>query len=249
MNVFLLDYTGIHSPDPFYAARMLVYAKNTRGGQDGSLKFAGAKTEGALMKDLEAVANTIRSSWEFVDFTFQIKDVTRVFTQQLQRTRVGVSFAEQALRVADMSSFRTKIPEAVVDAELNEDWTFHNEITAQLYSRMISNGVPAQDARGILPLNVLTNILVKMNLRTLADLCGKRENLRAQGEYQDVIRECKRLVLEKMPWVKMFTDPERTATPALDKLLKVMLGNTSPVDHPEINAALKELDKLKGTWG
>jgi hypothetical protein len=88
-----------------------------------------------------------------------------------------------------------------------------------------------------------------MNLRTLADLLAKRKNLRAQGEYADVARQMEQLVLELHPWTKTFLDPERTRTPHLDDLLAKALGDASPIDKPKLNAALKELDRLKGTWG
>jgi hypothetical protein len=51
------------------------------------------------------------------------------------------------------------------------------------------------------------------------------------------------------PWVLPFLYPPRKATPALDTILKQALGSASPVDMPEVNKALKELDALKGTWG
>jgi hypothetical protein len=123
-----------------------------------------------------------------------------------------------------------------------------DEITGT-YRRMQALGVPNQDCRGVLPTNVLTNIIVKMNLRTLADLLGKRKNLRAQGEYADVARAMEAAAMEVMPWIKPFIDPERSQTPELDKMLAEALGSGSPVDRPHVNAALKELDMLKGIWG
>jgi len=117
------------------------------------------------------------------------------------------------------------------------------------YRRLQEDGTPNQDCRGLLPTNVHTNIIAKFNLRTLADLVAKRQNLRAQGEYADVARRMSEEVLKVHPWTYPFLYPERTQTPALDKLLAEALGQRSPVDAPEINAALKELDTLKATWG
>jgi hypothetical protein len=52
-----------------------------------------------------------------------------------------------------------------------------------------------------------------------------------------------------MPWVKAFLYPERTRTPAIDAILRELLGTASPVDRPKLNAAMKEIDALKSTWG
>ena len=120
---------------------------------------------------------------------------------------------------------------------------------SMVYQFLLDGGIPAQDARAMLMTGVQTNIIMKVNLRTLADLLGKRDNLRAQGEYGDVAKQMRAAVLQVHPWTLPFLDPERTRTPALDKLLKAKLGTASPVDLPDVNAALKELDALKGTWG
>jgi hypothetical protein len=59
----------------------------------------------------------------------------------------------------------------------------------------------------------------------------------------------KRLVLEVHPWAQPFLSPERTSTPNLEAILRGILGNRSPVENRQLNDALKELDRLKGTWG
>jgi hypothetical protein len=56
-------------------------------------------------------------------------------------------------------------------------------------------------------------------------------------------------VLEVMPWTKPFIYPERMMTPNLDEIIKDALAGRTPFTAPQINAALKELDALKGVWG
>lgn len=249
-SITLIDYTGIESVDTLYAARLLLYVKATRLTQGQATRNHFKRmTLDEVLDGLKEVANSIRSSWEFINYTFEIQGVTRAYTHQQVRTRVGVSFAQQAQRVADMGEFETLVPESVKVAGMTDAWNAHMLMTQDFYQRMQQADVPNQDCRGVLPTNVLTNIIMQVNLRTLADLVGKRTSLRAQGEYSSVIQRCARLVEAVHPWAKMFLYPERTQTPALDALLKSTLGDRSPVDAPELNAALKELDLLKGTWG
>jgi flavin-dependent thymidylate synthase len=250
VKVYLIDYTGNGHFDPLFAARLLAYTKNTRLEQSpsGLGKFMDMP-ETELNEELDYISKTLRSSWEFVDYTFQIVGVTRAFTHQLVRTRTA-SYAQQAQRVVNMGEFESLMPDTVKgDEEKEAIWAGVMDMIAYGYQKLQSEGVPNQDCRGLLPTNVLTNIITKMNLRTLADLIGKRKNLRAQGEYADVARAMERCVLEVHPWTKPFLDPDRLRTTHLDKLLKEALGDKSPIDKPEINAALKELDGLKGTWG
>lgn len=249
MKTTLIDYTGKGSGDPMEAARLLVYTKNTRLEQGATTRTkVSLMTPEELRKELDYIATTIRSSWEFVDYTFEVQDVTRAFTHQLVRTRHG-SYAQQAQRVVDMRSFRSLVPQTVVDAGKIPVWDKCMTAIADAYQELAKAEIPTQDCRGVLPTNVLTNIIVKWNLRTFADIVGKRENLRAQGEYADVVRSMVANVLEVHPWVEPFLYPERTRTPALDALLKEALGDKSPIDAPQVNLALKELDALKGTWG
>lgn len=251
IEVNMIDYTGIGSPDPLYAARLLAYTKNTRLGQGGNARYKyEIMSKEELGKELDYMASTIRSSWEFIDYTFEIKNVTRAFTHQFVRTRVGVSFAQQSQRSVDMSGFVATTPKTIRE---NNDtlraWNDSMSMINQTYQHMIEEGIPAEDARGILPTNIQTNIIAKINLRAFADLCGKRINPRAQGEYTEVVKLMRDHVYRVHPWAKRFLEPERKSTPAIDKILREALGENTPFSKPEVNAALKEVDLLKGTWG
>ena len=250
MDVNLIDFTGFGHPDPLFAARKLAYTKNTRLEQvpSGFGKFADMPVD-ELMQELSYVANTIRSSWEFVGYTFQVVGVTRAYTHQQVRTRVGASFAQQAQRVVNLGDFETLVPESVREVDDGAAWADLMAHVSETYKTYNAAGVPNQDCRGVLPTNVLTNIIIQVNLRTLADLLAKRKNLRAQGEYADVVLGMEREVLRVHPWAEPFLNPPRLSTPALDALLKAALGDRAPIDAPEVNDALKELDALKGTWG
>ena len=250
MKVSLINYTGFGHPDPLFAAKLLAYTKATRleQGEDGFAKFL-AMSEEELRPQLEYIAGTLRSSWEFVDFQFQINGVTRAFTHQFVRTRTA-SYAQQAQRVVDLAEAGVQMPDTVqADKGAQDIWNTAVSNIQSAYKQLQARGIPNQDCRGIVPTNILTNITAKINLRTLADLVGKRQNLRAQGEYAEVAKEMAARALEVMPWIAPFLYPDRLATPAIDKLLKEALGDSGPLDKPEVNEALKELDKLKATWG
>lgn len=250
MTVSLIDYTGKGSPDIFYAARLLIYTKQTRLEQGPETREAIAEyTPERIHEELALIANTIRSSWEFIDYTFEIRGVTRAFTHQFVRTRTG-SYAQQTHRALKVDAGNVIMP-GRVEAKAEDRAVWNNCVNEirDAYEDLIAHGIPMEDARGLLPTNISTNIIAKFNLRTLADLVAKRENLRAQGEYNDVAKGMARCILAVHPWADVFLHPDRLATPTLDALLKNWLAGRSAAQVPEIAAALKELDKLKGTWG
>jgi flavin-dependent thymidylate synthase len=252
MKVELIDYTGCGHADPAdYAAKLLIYTKNTRLEQNATTRLSinGWPPE-RIKEELEYISKTIRSSWEFVDYTFQITGVSRAFTHQFVRTRTG-SYAQQSQRSVDLSSgFEVLTPQSVTgDPDRKRVWEAGMSAVWRAYAELRKLGVPTEDARGVIPTNVSTNIIAKFNLRTLADLAGKRDNLRAQGEYADVYGHMASLVQKAHPWTSDFLYPVRARTPALDAILREVLGDATPASKPEVNNALKELDALKAVWG
>jgi len=220
MKVELVDWTGKGHPDPRYGAAKLIWAKNTRveimaGGIEEILKWPVERID----EELTYVANTLPASWEHVVFTFVITGVTRAFTHQLVRTR-NVSFSQQAMQVLRMDK---------------QDWAYHVGTTIRgkpnanaLYvdcmeyiktthkMLMMIEGVHTEDARGVLPTNIETNIIMTANLRALCDLLRKRASPRNQGarpgdegEWTVAHREMRARMIEVMPWTDMFLN--RTA--------------------------------------
>lgn len=159
------------------------------------------------LAELEYMANTIPSSWEFCDYTFLVEGVSRAYTHQQVRTRAA-SYAQQTMRVLDMGEFdyvyTPKVEEgyarSIVDHVLGE--------IKEAYQELIRSGVPPEDARGILPTNIATNIVCKFNLRTLAELARSRTGGRTQGEYQSVINAMLDEALKVHPWAETFFFPK-----------------------------------------
>lgn len=249
-EVRLLDYTGKGHPDPLYAAKKLIYTKRTRleqSEENWTKTFNMPSDE--VIKELEYVRDSVRSSWEFVVFTFQISGVSRGFTHQLVRTRTA-SYAQQSQRVVDMSGFDYVVPPVIAkDPGMRHEYESCMVMINQSYERLIQMGAPAQDARGVLPTAVATSIITEVNLRTLADLALKRDNPRAEGEYFKAFKSMAEVAIDSMPWIETFLYPPRLSTPQLDQILTGLRGDRSPVENKQLNDAMKELDRLKGTWG
>jgi len=200
MKVELLSYT----PD---ALNLLLRTKNTR------LKFdsdpAGWSAE---QKDehLKYMLTTIKSSWEFVDYTFQISGVTRAFTHQLVRTRTG-SYAQESQRTVDVRNNEIFTPH-FIDENAFYVWLDGAGGAINAYIELVEMGVPIQDARGILPTNMTTSIIAKFNLRTLHETAKVRLCTKTQGEYQQVFRAMRECVLEVHSWVEPFIQVHCAAT-------------------------------------
>lgn len=241
-NVKLIDYTGHGTPDPArHAANLLVFTKNTRlEMKPGGFEEVQKKPWSEIEDQLKYMANTIPSSWEFVGYTFLITDVTRGFTHQLVRTRTA-SFAQQTMRVLDVSGFTYGVgPTVGEDEQRMRVYGSAMETIGGAYQWLISNGAKIEDARGVLPTNIHTNIVCHMNLRTLADMFRKRASSRTQGEYRDIAEQMKRAVMEAHPWTELFITQgfDKAAADLEAVLLEALEGE-------EQTAAIKLLDQLR----
>lgn len=203
MKVTLISVT----PD---AMDVLLFTKATRLTMSpGLLDEIRAWPMEKKLADLEYMANTIPSSWEFVDYTFLCEGVSRAYTHQQVRTRAA-SYAQQTMRVLDMGKFDYVYTGVLIekrsDARFGVDCVLDG--ISRTYNWLIEQGVPPEDARGILPTNIATNIVCKFNLRTLAELARSRTGGRTQDEYQSVVNAMIDEALKVHPWAETFFFPK-----------------------------------------
>jgi thymidylate synthase ThyX len=191
-KVKLINYT----PD---ALELLLYTKNTRLQGAQSLEEIKAWSYEHKLVELSYMRDTIQSSWEFATYVFEITEVTRAFTHQLVRTRTG-SYAQQSQRTVDV---REMGYESTGDRILDSHGI---ETAIALYGEAIDNGIPVQDARGALPINMHTEIIAQFNLRTLHNMAETRLCTRTQGEYQEVFKMMKAEVVKVNPWAEEFIE-------------------------------------------
>lgn len=220
MKVTLIDYTGAHHPDVWHAAHLLIFTKNTRikMSPDG-LKEIESWEYAKKFAELEYMANTIRSSWEFLDYTFVLQDVTRSFTHQLVRTRTA-SFAQQTMQILDVSGFTVERPKKL-PSMAEEAWEDAIHTTRTAYDTMLIAGATVEEARGLLPHAIHTNIVLKADLRTLVDLFHSRISPRNLGEFREVCVLMREAVLHVHPWSRVFLEQTvDVVTSKLDEELK-----------------------------
>lgn len=203
MKVTLINYTK-------EAANLLLFTKATRLSMTPRLmEEIRVWPEEKKLAELDYMANTIPSSWEFVDYTFLVEGVSRAYTHQQVRTRAA-SYAQQTMRVLDMGEFDYVFSERVKDNPQAQRIVENAlSVIKSAYKMLTSEaiGIPNEDARGILPTNIATNIVCKFNLRTFSELCASRTGGRTQNEYQRVVQAMADEVLKVHPWAEKFLFP------------------------------------------
>lgn len=186
MKVSIINYTQ-------NALELLIFTKSSRLSAGTTLEEILNWDHEKKLEHLAYMMDTIKTSFEFVDYVIDIKGVSRAFTHQLVRTRTA-SFQQQSQRTVDASDFE------VVRTSDHIEFGVACKTALECYESMLEDGVPVQDARGVLPTNICTEIVVKANLRTLSQMAELRLCKRTQGEYQEVFKLIVSEIIKIHPW-------------------------------------------------
>lgn len=136
---------------------------------------------------------------EHAVFTFSVEGVSRALTHQLVRHRVA-SYSQQSQRYVSM-----KVPSFVTPHTVQDDpeaLKVFEDTMAEIwaaYRKLESMGIPAEDARYLLPNGCTTNITITMNARELLHFFSLRCCNRAQWEIREMADRMLELCREVSP--------------------------------------------------
>jgi len=145
-----------------------------------------------------------------VYFEFGISGVSRAFSHQFVRHHVGIDIEQQSQRYVTFKSkpFPYTIPVTVERAD--KAVAYHSAMSALnvLYHDLIDAGVPAEDARFVLPNATNTNLKVTVNFLELQHMADLRLCTRAQWEFRHVMGRMRGEVMRTLPWLGRFLGPK-----------------------------------------
>ena len=120
---------------------------------------------------------------EHASFTFGVDGVSRALLAQITRHRIA-SFSVQSQRYVAKDNLEYIIPPSIkaMGAEAIEQFHADMDAAFSAYARWRGLGVPAEDARFVLPNAAETRMVVTMNARELMHFFQLRCCMRAQWE-------------------------------------------------------------------
>lgn len=170
----------------------------------GAIAAASMMYEGKVVRSLADVTHAdrrhyieqikkthLKAPFEFVDLHFMIEGVTRSFTHQMVRQRTAV-YCQESLRFAVKENLDEETPLPPSLAGLPNDhpqvrlWRGALNRVQDTYETLVADGMPAEDARGLLPHQTTTRLHYKTNLRGLYEHLGNRLCTQAQFEWRSV---------------------------------------------------------------
>jgi thymidylate synthase (FAD) len=150
------------------------------------------------------------SPLEQVWFEFGISGVSRAFSHQFVRHRMGISFEQQSQRYVTFKGgrFPYTVPESVKKAGFQGRLEAAFTDLAGLYDAMVQAGVPAEDARFVLPNATQTNFKVTVNFLELLHIADLRLCTRAQWEFRKVVAMMRGEVMRRFPELAVYVQPK-----------------------------------------
>ena len=150
------------------------------------------------------------SPLEQVSFEFGISGVSRAFSHQFVRHRIGISFEQQSQRYVTYKNgtFPFTVPRTVERAGFADDMRALFDQAGGLYERLIEAGVPAEDARFLLPNATNTNFKITVNFLELLHICDQRLCTRAQWEFRRVAALMRAEVVRAVPSLGRMFQPK-----------------------------------------
>jgi len=139
------------------------------------------------------------SPFEHASFTFAIEGISRVTSHQLVRHRMA-SYTQQSQRYVSLKEINYITP-STIRAKPEWEAKYHDMVHAahRLYREMLDAGIPAEDARYVLPNATETRLVMTMNARELIHVCSLRLCLKAQWEIVELFEKVKAEVEKVAP--------------------------------------------------
>jgi thymidylate synthase (FAD) len=143
----------------------------------------------SILEDMQSTV--LNGPLECIQFTFLVEGVSRSITHQAVRNRFAF-FAQESLRFAVAEDWAQEVPLPPSLASLPQDhpavgvWRRALNQSEDNYAALIGAGMPAEEARDVLPHAITTRLYWVVSLRTLLAEAGKRTCTQAQFPWRQI---------------------------------------------------------------
>ena len=189
-----------HTPDP---ERAIATAARLCYAPVGAAELMETMPEERVRSVLSTImASGHFSTLEHASYTFAVDGVSRALTHQLVRHRIA-SFNQQSQRYVKFTDgLATVKPESIAgDAQAEAVFDRAIEAAIEAYEKLLAAGIPAEDARYLLPNAAETKIVITMNVRELLHFFEVRCCNRAQWEIRALAHRMLELAAPTAPFI------------------------------------------------
>lgn len=189
-----------HTPDP---ERAIATAARLCYAPVGAAELMETMPEERVRSVLATVIKSGHlSTLEHASYTFAVDGVSRALTHQLVRHRIA-SFNQQSQRYVKFADGVPVVKPGTVTDNDEASRIFDETVDAieAAYARLLELGVPAEDARYLLPNAAESKIVITMNVRELLHFFSLRCCNRAQREIREMAHRMLELARPTAPYI------------------------------------------------
>ena len=189
-----------HTPDP---ERAIATAARLCYAPVGAAELMETMPEERVRSVLATVIKSGHlSTLEHASYTFAVDGVSRALTHQLVRHRIA-SFNQQSQRYVKFADGVPVVKPGTVADNDEASRIFDETVDAieAAYARLLELGVPAEDARYLLPNAAESKIVITMNVRELLHFFSLRCCNRAQWEIREMAHRMLELARPTAPYI------------------------------------------------
>lgn len=172
--------------------------------------FQSTDDEEKMLKLINRVISSGHySTIEHIQISFAISNVSRACTHQLVRHR-HMSFSQKSQRyVKEKGQFDYLIPPTIErNPELKAKFEEFMGQISEKYQEFVDAGIPAEDARAVLPNATASSMVASLNLREMIHLANLRLCTRAQYEIRTMVKMMCDELIKSEPWLKDYLVPK-----------------------------------------
>ena len=131
---------------------------------------------------------------EMLYMVFLVKNVSRALTHQFVRTRIA-SYAQESMRFLGSKAEYNVLASSRMPSNSLNLYSYAINYSIKTYEDLLSVGISSEDARGVLPTNILTGLFVGISMKTLQHVYEQRMCCQAQpGEWQPILTKMKEAI-------------------------------------------------------
>lgn len=209
MEVKLIDY-AVDPLEKLYAAYRTCYSSDTPIEIWDKIRSETIPKDRIRRFIAERLKTGHNSPLEQIVFWFAIAGVSRSLSHQLVRHRIGISFEQQSQRYVRFKEERLEyvLPDSWKRAGLEGNFKEMMDSVTSLYTKALESGIPAEDARFVLPNAAPTNFQVMVNFSELLHIADLRLCVRAQWEIRRMVALMRVGVKRALPEVAQYLQPK-----------------------------------------
>jgi len=138
--------------------------------------------------------------FEHASASFMIENISRAFTLQHVRHRIGISHAQISMRAVELDKLQTIIPPTIaVDPESSDLYLATWKNMRETYSKLRERGIPVEDARFVAGAGTQSQVMTTATFRAWIHYLEERLYRGAQWEIRGVAEEIWRQLQDHSP--------------------------------------------------